>query len=120
LEKTSSALATLKALKELGVSLAIDDFGTGYSSLSTLHSFPFDRIKIDRRFVAALGQDRGADAIIRAVIGLGRALRMQTVAEGVETEQQLAFLQTEGCNEVQGFLLARPSAFSDLTRLIGT
>jgi diguanylate cyclase len=120
LEKTSSALATLKALKELGVSLAIDDFGTGYSSLSTLHSFPFDRIKIDRRFVAALGQDRDADAIIRAVIGLGRALRMQTVAEGVETEEQLAFLQAEGCSEVQGFLLARPSAFSDLTRLLGT
>ena len=120
LENTTSALATLTALKELGVNLAIDDFGTGYSSLSTLHSFPFDRIKIDRHFVAALGQDRDADAIIRAVIGLGRALRMQTVAEGVETEEQLAFLQTEGCNEVQGFLLARPSAFSDLTRLIGT
>jgi len=120
LENTTSARATLTALKELGVSLALDDFGTGYSSLSTLHSFPFDRIKIDRHFVAALGQDRNADAIIRAVIGLGRALRMQTVAEGVETVEQLAFLQTEGCNEVQGFLLARPAALSDLTHLIGT
>ena len=119
LENTASALATLKALKQLGVNLAIDDFGTGYSSLSTLHSFPFDRIKIDRHFVAALGHDQDADAIIRAVIGLGRALRMQTVAEGVETEEQLAFLRTEGCSEVQGFLLARPTAFSELTGIIG-
>jgi EAL domain-containing protein (putative c-di-GMP-specific phosphodiesterase class I) len=116
LENTTSARATLTALKELGVSLALDDFGTGYSSLSTLHSFPFDRIKIDRHFVAALGRDRNADAIIRAVVGLGRALRMQIVAEGVETVEQLAFLQAEGCNEVQGFLLARPAAFSDLTQ----
>jgi diguanylate cyclase (GGDEF)-like protein/PAS domain S-box-containing protein len=120
LENTASALATLTALKDLGVNLAIDDFGTGYSSLSALHSFPFDRIKIDRQFVAALGQNRDADAIIRAVIGLGRALRMETVAEGVETAEQLAFLQSEGCSEVQGFLLARPSAFSDLGRFIGT
>jgi diguanylate cyclase (GGDEF)-like protein/PAS domain S-box-containing protein len=120
LENTASALATLTALKDLGVNLAIDDFGTGYSSLSALHSFPFDRIKIDRQFVAALGQNRDADAIIRAVIGLGRALRMETVAEGVETAEQLAFLQTEGCSEVQGFLLARPSPFSDLRRFIGT
>ena len=118
LENTASALATFAALKQLGVSLAIDDFGTGYSSLSSLHSFPFDRIKIDRQFVAALGQDRDADAIIRAVIGLGRALRMQTVAEGVETVEQLAFLRSEGCCEVQGFLLARPAAFSDLARFM--
>jgi diguanylate cyclase len=120
LENTTSARATLTALKTLGVSLALDDFGTGYSSLSTLHSFPFDRIKIDRHFVAALGQDRNADAIIRAVIGLGRALGMQTVAEGVETAEQLAFLQAEGCNELQGFLLARPSALTDLAHLIRT
>jgi EAL domain-containing protein (putative c-di-GMP-specific phosphodiesterase class I) len=120
LENSTSARATLTALKEIGVNLALDDFGTGYSSLSTLHSFPFDRIKIDRQFVAALGQDRDADAIIRAVLSLGRALRMQTVAEGVETVEQLAFLQAEGCSEFQGFLLARPSAISDLTRHLGT
>jgi EAL domain-containing protein (putative c-di-GMP-specific phosphodiesterase class I) len=118
LENTSSALATLTALKDLGVGLAIDDFGTGYSSLSALHSFPFDRIKIDRQFVAALGRDVDADAIIRSVISLGRALRMQTVAEGVETVEQLAFLQAEGCSEVQGFLLARPLPISDLRRFV--
>ena len=120
LENTASARATLQALKELGVSLALDDFGAGYSSLSTLHSFPFDRIKIDRQFVAALGRDRTAEAIIRAIISLGRALKMQTVAEGVETAEQLAFLKAEGCSELQGFLLARPSGIADLAQFVAT
>ena len=119
MENTASVRTTLEALKALGVSLALDDFGTGYSSLSTLHSFPFDRIKIDRCFVASLGDDQQATAIVRAIIGLGRALRMGTVAEGVETAEQLAFLQAEGCEEVQGYLLGRPTELAELARLLG-
>jgi EAL domain-containing protein (putative c-di-GMP-specific phosphodiesterase class I) len=96
----------------------MDDFGTGYSSLSSLRTFEFDRIKIDRGFVATLGESENAAAIVRAVIGLGHGLRMTTVAEGVETAEQLAFLQGEGCEEVQGYYLGRPMALADLRPLL--
>ena len=85
--------------------IAMDDFGTGYSSLSYLQKFPFDKIKIDRSFVGALETRSEADAIVRAVVGLGRSLGMGTCAEGVETAEQLAFLKAEGCDEVQGYYL---------------
>ena len=96
----------------------MDDFGTGYSSLSSLRSFGFDRIKIDRGFIAALGENEEAAAIVRAVIGLGHGLRMATVAEGVETAEQLAFLKGEGCEEVQGYYLGRPMALAELRLLL--
>ena len=102
-------IAVLRRIKNLGVRIAMDDFGSGYSSLSYLQSFPFDKIKIDQTFVAKIGNGGPAAAIIRAILGLGRALSLPVMAEGVETEEQLGFLVKEGCNEVQGYLIGRPS-----------
>jgi diguanylate cyclase (GGDEF)-like protein/PAS domain S-box-containing protein len=112
LEKSSQVLATLHALRALGVRISMDDFGTGYSSLSYLRSFPFDKIKIDQSFVRGLGTNNDAQAIVRAIISLGVGLGVTITAEGVETEAELACLRSEGCHEGQGFLFshARPNA----------
>jgi diguanylate cyclase (GGDEF)-like protein/PAS domain S-box-containing protein len=115
----SRALSILRRLKALGVRIAMDDFGTGYSSLSYLQSFPFDRIKIDRSFVSNLNCSPQSAAIIRAVIGLGRGLKLPVIAEGVETVEQLAFLTDEACDEVQGYLVGRPLPIEDYADLIG-
>ena len=117
LEITETAMITdmdrtthiLRQLKLLGVSVAMDDFGTGYSSLSTLRAFPFDKIKLDRSFMSELEGSPQSRAIIRAVLALGESLSIPVLAEGVETHSQLAFLREQGCNEVQGYLLGRPS-----------
>jgi len=98
----------LNGLKKLGVRIALDDFGTGYSSLSYLQSFPLDRIKIDRSFVASLGRTGRSLAIVRAVVGLAHGLGLPALAEGVETNEQLEILIEEGCDEMQGFLIGRP------------
>ncbi len=101
-------LDLLHRLRSLGVRIALDDFGTGYSSLSYLRSFPFDKIKIDRSFVSDLGKGAGAGAIIRAITTLAGALGMETLAEGVELEDQIESLRREGCQQVQGFWFSRP------------
>ena len=103
-----TATELLKELKARGFSLAMDDFGTGYSSLAYLRTFPFDMIKIDQSFIADLGHSDEAGAIVRAMLQLGRALGLRIMAEGVETAAQLAFLEAEGCDEVQGFLCCPP------------
>ncbi|KYK44005.1 diguanylate cyclase [Bradyrhizobium liaoningense] len=112
LEKSAQVLATLHALRALGVRISMDDFGTGYSSLSYLRSFPFDKIKIDQSFVRDLGANREAQAIIRSIVSLGKSLGVTITAEGVETEAELSCLRAEGCHEGQGFLFskARPNA----------
>ena len=112
LEKSSQVLATLHALRALGVRISMDDFGTGYSSLSYLRSFPFDKIKIDQSFVRDLAANRDAQAIVRSIISLGVGLGVTITAEGVETEAELGCLRSEGCHEGQGFLFsqARPNA----------
>jgi diguanylate cyclase (GGDEF)-like protein/PAS domain S-box-containing protein len=112
LEKSTQVLATLHALRALGVRISMDDFGTGYSSLSYLRSFPFDKIKIDQSFVRDLGANREAQAIIRSIVSLGKGLGVTITAEGVETEAELSCLRAEGCDEGQGFLFskARPNA----------
>jgi EAL domain-containing protein (putative c-di-GMP-specific phosphodiesterase class I) len=92
----------------MGVHLAIDDFGTGYSSLGYLKHFPFDRIKIDKSFIGDIGNDANAEAIVTAIICLGQSLGKSVTAEGLETGQQLEFLRRHACDEVQGYLLARP------------
>ena len=120
LADTQSTLAILHRLRELGVRISMDDFGTGYSSLSYLRSFPFDKIKIDRTFVAGLEPGDESTAIIRAVVGLGHSLGMSTTAEGVETEAQLAAVREQGCNEVQGFLFSPPLPASSVPALLGT
>lgn len=103
------ALATLRRIKMLGVRIAMDDFGTGYSSLSNLRAFPFDKIKIDGSFVKSVDSSAQAAAIVRSVLGLGRALSLPVLAEGVETSGELDFLESELCNEAQGYLLGRPA-----------
>jgi diguanylate cyclase (GGDEF)-like protein/PAS domain S-box-containing protein len=112
LEKSAQVLATLHALRALGVRIALDDFGTGYSSLSYLRSFPFDKIKIDQSFVRDLAANREAQAIIRSIVSLGKGLGVTITAEGVETEAELSCLRAEGCDEGQGYLFskARPNA----------
>jgi diguanylate cyclase (GGDEF)-like protein/PAS domain S-box-containing protein len=115
----SRAVAILRRLKLLGVRIAVDDFGTGYSSLSYLQSFPFDKIKIDRVFIANLDKNRQSAAIIRALIELGRGLDLPVVAEGVETPAQLEFLTREACDEVQGYLIGRPRPIDDYAELVG-
>jgi len=113
------AVAILRRLKGLGVRIAMDDFGTGYSSLSYLQSFPFDKIKIDRTFVASLGHSQQAATIIRAVIALGRGLNLPVVAEGVETEEQRQFLASENCNEIQGYIVGRPQPIGEYAEVVG-
>ncbi len=103
------ALATLRRIKMLGVRIAMDDFGTGYSSLSNLRAFPFDKIKIDRSFIKSINVNEQAAAIVRSVFGLGRALGLPVLAEGVETAAEFEFLEKENCNEAQGYLLGRPA-----------
>jgi diguanylate cyclase (GGDEF)-like protein/PAS domain S-box-containing protein len=115
----SRALSTLRRLKALGVRIAMDDFGTGYSSLSYLQTFPFDKIKIDRGFISNLDRSPQSAAIVRAVIGLGRGLDLPVVAEGVETDDQLAFLSRESCNEVQGFLVGHPMTIDHYDDIVG-
>ena len=105
---------TLHEVAEMGVRLAIDDFGTGYSSLTYLKHFPFDRIKIDKSFVRDIGAAGNADAIVKAIIALGRSLGKSVTAEGVETERQLTFLRRNTCDEVQGYLLARPTSVNEI------
>jgi diguanylate cyclase (GGDEF)-like protein/PAS domain S-box-containing protein len=102
------ALATLRQIKALGIGIAMDDFGTGYSSLSNLRAFPFDKIKIDGSFIKSVNSNDQAATIVRAVLGLGRGLGLPVLAEGVETDAELQFLQNELCDEVQGYLLGRP------------
>jgi diguanylate cyclase (GGDEF)-like protein/PAS domain S-box-containing protein len=106
------ALATLRQIKALGVRIAMDDFGTGYSSLSNLRAFPFDKIKIDGSFIKSVNSNDQAATIVRAVLGLGRGLGLPVLAEGVETDAELQFLQDEQCDEVQGYLLGRPAAIA--------
>ncbi len=103
------AIKVLSALHALGVAISLDDFGTGYSSLSYLRSFAFSKIKIDKSFIAGLGQGDEAGTIVRAIIGLGHNLAVSIVAEGIETPRQLAILREWGCDYVQGFLLGRPA-----------
>ena len=118
LADSDANLAVLHRLRDLGVRIAMDDFGTGYSSLSYLRAFPFDKIKIDQSFVRELGINRHCAAIVRAVAGLGADLGITTVAEGVETAEQRDHLQSEGCDEMQGYLFSRPLPVAALRQLI--
>ncbi len=110
----------LHRLKEIGFSLAMDDFGTGYSSLAYLRLFPFDMIKIDQSFIRELGTNPEADAIVRAMLQLAKALALRTVAEGVETQEQRQFLEDEGCDEIQGLWFSRPLRAGEFLTLLQT
>ena len=108
MDNAEHTLAQLHAIKGLGVALAVDDFGTGYSSLAYLSRFPIDRLKIDRSFVADMLDDPTDMAITRAIIGLGHTLQLKVVAEGVEQPREAELLRQAGCDELQGYLIARP------------
>ncbi|MBI1822923.1 MAG: EAL domain-containing protein [Nitrospirae bacterium] len=108
MENAESTIHTLREWKEMGIHLSIDDFGTGYSSLNYLKRFPIDKIKIDRTFVMDINLNPDDAAIVTAIIVMAHSLKLKVIAEGVETEEQLAFLLAHGCDEIQGFLFSRP------------
>ena len=117
---TAKALGILNRLRDMGVRLALDDFGTGFSSLNYLQLFRFDKFKIDKSFVNKLGQSQEALTITRTIVNLGHNLGLQVTAEGVETPQQLAVLRSLGCDQIQGYIVARPApggSFSDFDRV---
>ena len=118
LEKSGQVLATLHALRALGVRISMDDFGTGYSSLSYLRSFPFDKIKVDQSFIRDLAANREAQAIVRSIVSLGKGLGVTITAEGVETEAELRCLRAEGCHEGQGYLFSRPRPNAEIVGLL--
>ena len=115
-----AALDMLHQLRELGVRIALDDFGTGYSSLSYLQRFPFDKIKIDRAFIADLGGTSASSTIVQAVVNIAAASDMTTTAEGVETEQQRNMLRILGCTEMQGYLFSRPVSSAEIRKLLSS
>ncbi len=117
MDEVNSVINTLQELQEFGVEVAIDDFGTGFSSLSYLQKLPLARLKIDRAFVKDIPHD-DSGAIADLVISLGQHLGLKTIAEGVETEEQMTVLQKLGCDEVQGFLLAKPMPERDLLEFL--
>ncbi|HEY6731251.1 MAG TPA: EAL domain-containing protein [Solirubrobacterales bacterium] len=117
-EESAAAISSLHALNELGVRLVLDDFGTGYSSLAYLNRFPFHALKIDRSFVDALGIEQEPTAIVEAIIGMARALSLEVIAEGVESEVQLSELQRLGCDYAQGYLFHAAMPEREVSRLI--
>ena len=114
------AIATMKELRGLGIQLSIDDFGTGYSSLSALKTFPVSRLKIDKSFIDGIPADENDKAVAGAVISLGQTLNLRVIAEGVETEEQAAFLRNVNCDEMQGFLFSKPLPAQEIEELLRT
>ena len=108
MENVEQAIATLQQLQQKGIAIALDDFGTGYSSLSYLQKLPLNTLKIDRSFVTNIASNPSDAAISKAIVSLARSLELNVTAEGVETKEQLAFLQNQGCDEVQGYYFSRP------------
>jgi predicted signal transduction protein with EAL and GGDEF domain len=118
IENPDEAKERLDQLRALGIKVALDDFGSGYSSLSYLRRFPIDKLKIDKEFVAPLGRSSDGGVIIQAIMALGRALGLTVLCEGVETEEQRVLLRLAGCDEMQGFLFARPAPRAAVDRMI--
>ena len=118
IDNPQEAQTRLQALRALGVSIALDDFGTGYSSLSYLQKFPFDQLKIDRAFVASLGASGNTGAIIQSIVTLGHALGMKVLAEGIENDEQRVLLRLAGCDEMQGYLFARPGPAAEIDKAL--
>jgi diguanylate cyclase (GGDEF)-like protein/PAS domain S-box-containing protein len=120
MDDAESTASVLKELKGMGVNLAVDDFGTGYSSLSYLQQFPIDVLKIDQSFVRQISDDPNDSAIVTAIIDMGRNLKQCVIAEGIETQEQLTFLQARHCAEGQGYLFSRPLAAAQFAALLHT
>jgi EAL domain-containing protein (putative c-di-GMP-specific phosphodiesterase class I) len=120
MEQPERAIEVLRPLQQLGIEIHLDDFGTGFSNLSYLTRLPLDVLKIDAAFVGALGTSPAADVLVDSVIALAHGLGLDVVAEGVETAAQLAFLESHGCDHVQGFHIGRPMPAAKFERLLRT
>jgi EAL domain-containing protein (putative c-di-GMP-specific phosphodiesterase class I) len=120
MQDVEAASEIVRRLHKLGIRLAIDDFGTGYSSLNYLKKFPISTVKVDRSFVADIPESSDDMEITAAVIAMAHRLRMQVVAEGVETQEQLAFLAEQGCDFAQGWLFSRALPLKDIRPMLGT
>ncbi len=118
MQDIARAVATMEELQALGIQLAIDDFGTGYSSLSALKTFPVARLKIDRSFIKDLPSNENDRAVATAVISMAQQLHLRVIAEGVETDAQLAFLREHDCDEMQGFHFSKPIPAPELEALL--
>jgi EAL domain-containing protein (putative c-di-GMP-specific phosphodiesterase class I) len=118
MEDAESTASVLQELKAMGVHLAVDDFGTGYSSLSYLRQFPIDVLKIDQSFVNRITVDPDDSSIVSAIINMGKSLKHLVVAEGIETQEQRAYLQAQRCTEGQGYLFSRPLAAAQFAQLL--
>jgi EAL domain-containing protein (putative c-di-GMP-specific phosphodiesterase class I) len=118
MKRAESTQSILKILRASGVQLAVDDFGTGYSSLSYLRKFPIDALKIDQSFIRQITTAPDETTIVTAVISMGRSLKLRVVAEGVETLEELAFLQARHCDEAQGYYFSRPVLPEQFARLL--
>jgi len=118
MQDVPQAIVKMEALQTMGVQMSIDDFGTGYSSLSALKQFPVCRLKIDQSFIRDVPTNPDDKAIAMAVISLGHMLNLKVIAEGVETEQQLAFLRENECDEAQGYLFGRPVSSDEIVTLL--
>jgi len=118
MQKAEITIDVLRELRATGVGISIDDFGTGYSSLNYLKRFPITAIKIDRAFVSDIPHDENDVAIVSAVIGIARSLRLRVIAEGVETSEQFAFLRRKECDEAQGYYFSRPVSYEEMTLLL--
>jgi EAL domain-containing protein (putative c-di-GMP-specific phosphodiesterase class I) len=119
MQDAEATIATLNALKAMGVCISVDDFGTGYSSLAYLKRFPIDTLKIDKSFMRDVTVDSHNAAIVRTVIALARSLGLESIAEGVETREQVDFLRAEGCDRLQGYYFSRPLPAPDLPKFLG-
>jgi EAL domain-containing protein (putative c-di-GMP-specific phosphodiesterase class I) len=120
MQDVDRAVATMEELQLLGVQISIDDFGTGYSSLSALKTFPVARLKIDKSFIADVSSDENDKAVACAVISLGQKLNLRVIAEGVETDDQVAFLRANNCDEMQGYHFSKPVTPREIETLLGT
>jgi EAL domain-containing protein (putative c-di-GMP-specific phosphodiesterase class I) len=118
MQHTDATIATVHELTSMGLRLLLDDFGTGYSSLNYLKRFPLYAIKIDRSFVKEITTNPDDAAIVKAIIAMAKSMNLKVIAEGVETEEQLAFLHGEGCDEMQGYLLSPPLPVEKITELL--
>jgi EAL domain-containing protein (putative c-di-GMP-specific phosphodiesterase class I) len=114
MKQADKVIPVMAALRQLGFKISLDDFGMGHSSLSRMKNLPISSLKIDRSFVSGLPHDRGDGAIVRTILDLGRHMKLQVIAEGVETDAQLIYLRQFGCTLIQGFLLGRPQTVAEL------
>ena len=114
------AIAILEQLNSLGIMIAVDDFGTGYSSLSYLKHLPISELKIDKSFIMDIPGNEDDMAIVDSIIAISKSLKLDLIAEGVETEEQKEFLFSKGCNKVQGYLYARPMPAKEVTELLSS